>query len=81
MPDPLSLASGLAGILPLGISACQGLIWYYQGWDNCEENVRTAVHVVEDISKFFKLLEPLLGKLSAKQIEIVIQSQSLASQG
>ena|SRR5579862_4199083 len=79
MSDAFSVASSIAGVISLGLSACQGLVWYYQGWDDWEDDVRSTVQEFEDIFKFLKLFECRMGKLSTKQAEILLQSRSLAS--
>jgi len=76
MPDPLSVLSGAAGIISLGVTICQGLITYYQAWEAWEEDVHDAVQDIEDFSKFLSLLKARIDKLSANQADIVRQAHA-----
>jgi ankyrin repeat domain-containing protein 50 len=76
MSDPLSVLSGAAGLVSLGITICQGLITYYQAWDAWEDDVRGAMQDVEDISKFLGLLKARIDKLSADQADIINQAHT-----
>lgn len=76
MSDPLSVLSGAAGIISLGVTACQGLITYYQAWEAWEDDVRGAMKDVEHVSKFLSLLKARIDKLPADQIDIVNQAHA-----
>ena len=77
MSDPLSVLSGAAGIISLGITTCQSLITYYQAWDAWEDDVHGALQDVEDASKFLNLLKARIDKLSADQADIVSQAHTV----
>jgi hypothetical protein len=66
----IDVASGTAGLITLGISVCQGLIWYYKAWDDWENDVRDAVQELEETSNFLQSAQVRLGKLSQKQADI-----------
>ena len=67
------------GAISLGITVCQGLVWYYQGWSAWEDDVKSAVQDVEDVSKLLNILQGRLGKLSADQADIVSQAHIIAA--
>ncbi|KAK5716591.1 hypothetical protein LTR15_009482 [Elasticomyces elasticus] len=48
------------GIASLGIQVCQGLVWYYNGWKDCPEDVQRAVAVIESLSRTLEFFEPIL---------------------
>ena len=71
MADPLSVSSGVAGLISLAITVCQSLITYYKAWEGREDDVRSAVQDVEDVLKFLDLFNTRIGKLSVDQADIV----------
>ena len=77
MSDPLSVISGAAGVVSLGITVCQGLLAYYNAWDDWEDDVRNAVTDIEEIQKYLTLLHPRIVKLTVNQADIVNQSHSV----
>ena len=52
----MEAASGVAGLLSLGIAVCQSLLDYYQSWKKAEENVANTCASIEELSKTLKLL-------------------------
>lgn len=79
MSDPLSVLSGAAGLISLGFSVCQGLVSYYQAWSAWEDGVQNAVQDVQETLKFLSLLHARIGKLSAHQVDIVVQAKALTA--
>lgn len=43
MADPLSIASGVAGVVSFGLEVCRGLMEYYDKWKGYDADV-TALH-------------------------------------
>jgi len=79
MSDPLSVISGAAGIVSLGITVCQCLLTYYNAWDDWEDDVRNAMADIEEIQKYLTLLHPRIVKLTVNQADIVNQAHSVMS--
>lgn len=67
------------GAVSLGITVCQGLVWYYQGWSAWEDDVKSAVQDVEDVSEFLKILQGRLDKLSADQADVASQAHKITA--
>jgi len=67
------------GAISLGITVCQGLVWYYQGWSTWEEDVKSAVQDVEDVSEFLNILQGRLSKLSTDQADVAAQAHKIAT--
>ncbi|KAF2230808.1 hypothetical protein EV356DRAFT_536036 [Viridothelium virens] len=57
MTDPLSISSGAAGAVSLGIQICQGLVKYYKDWNSREEDVEVAVTSLEREQNILILLQ------------------------
>lgn len=76
MSDPLSVTSGAAGIVSLGITVCQGLVSYYQAWESWEDDVKSAIRDVEGVSNYLYLVNSRIGKLSPEQADTVKQAQA-----
>ena len=55
--EALSISSGVAGLISLGITACQGLLDYYDSWKNAESNVTSMYTSIQALTKTLKLLE------------------------
>lgn len=75
----MSVISGAAGIVSLGITVCQGLLTYYNAWGDWEDDVRKTVADVEEIQKYLALLHPRIVKLTVNQADFVNQSHSVIS--
>ena len=58
--DPFSMTSGAAGIISLGITACQGLIDYYNNWKDYDEGIKQMLESIESLTKTFALLQKAL---------------------
>ena len=54
--EGLGAASGVAGLLSLGIAVCQSLLDYYHSWKEAEDNVAKTYASIEELSKTLKLL-------------------------
>ena len=52
----MEYASGVAGLLSLGIAVCQSLLDYYDSWKKAEEKVAKTYASIEELSKTLKLL-------------------------
>lgn len=52
----MEAASGVAGLLSLGIAVCQSLLDYYHSWKKAEDNVAKTYASIEELSKTLKLL-------------------------
>ena len=55
--DAFSVASTAAGLISLGITACQGLLTYYQSWKDADETVNNMYESIEALSKTFMILQ------------------------
>ena len=79
MADVLGIASGVAGIVSLGISVCQGLLGYYDSWKDAEDNVASMRKSIEALMKTLERLSscikgPGLGADCVKDVEECIAS-------
>lgn len=52
----MEAASGIAGLLSLGVTVCQSLLDYYESWKHAEENVAKTYSSIEELFKTLKLL-------------------------
>ena len=64
MADPLSIAAGVAGVLSLGISVCNGLIEYYQKYSSRTKNI---ARTVDSLKGLCTLLEKLQSTLNVRE--------------
>ena len=58
--DSLSISSGAAGLISLGITVCQGLLDYYDSWKNAESNVVRMYTSIRALTETLGLLESAL---------------------
>lgn len=49
MGDPLSIASGVAGLVSFGLQVCQGLMEYYDAWKGYEADVTALYNSVNNL--------------------------------
>ena len=56
--DALGISSGVAGLISLGITVCQGLLDYYDSWKNAESNVTRMYASIQALTLTLKLLQP-----------------------
>lgn len=54
MADPLSIASGVAGLVSLGITVTQGIVAYYSSWKDCPSDVSNTVQSLSNLSEILK---------------------------
>lgn len=54
--EPVGFASGVAGLLSLGITVCQGLLSYYNSWKDADENVARTLDSIGRLAKTLALL-------------------------
>lgn len=59
--EPVGLASGLAGLLTLGITVCQGLQGYYSSWKYADNNIARTLASVETLTKALVLVQSAVG--------------------
>lgn len=58
--EALGIASGVAGIISLGITVCQGLLDYYDSWKDAQASVAQMYASIEALTKTLRLLETAL---------------------
>jgi hypothetical protein len=65
MSDPVSIASGAAGLISLGLTLCQGLVQYYDAWKHQDRdigNVSSRLVVLKDILELLVTMLPNLDR-------------------
>lgn len=60
MSDPLSAVSGVADVVSLGITACQGLIKYIDSFASASETVRSTIKTAGSLAQLLQLVESYL---------------------
>lgn len=60
MSDPLSAAGSAVGVVSLGITACQGLLSFYQGWKAYDSDLDQAAARSQEFSNSLKSLRATL---------------------
>lgn len=55
-----AVASGVAGVISLGLTVCQGLLKYYQSWKDSDKDIARTSDFLEQQSKTLHLLEQAL---------------------
>lgn len=53
----LGISSGVAGLISLGMTVCQGLLDYYDSWRDARNHVEKMYNSIQALSKTLKLLE------------------------
>lgn len=86
MGDPLSVASGVAGIISLGLTVCSGLLDYYGAWKEQPSETSAMCESLEALGKIFRLLEqrvrhPLLDADSVERVTESIIACAASVQG
>ncbi|KAF7511425.1 hypothetical protein GJ744_004614 [Endocarpon pusillum] len=51
MAEALGLASGVAGLVSLGLTVCQGLLRYYGSWKDSEADVASMISSIHNLSE------------------------------
>ncbi|KAG2413226.1 hypothetical protein HFD88_002415 [Aspergillus terreus] len=57
MPDPLSIASGTAGLLSLGIQVTQGLVKFYATYKDRDTDLEKITRNLDSLLSIFRLLD------------------------
>jgi ankyrin repeat domain-containing protein 50 len=57
MGEPISIVSGAAGIVSLGLTVCSGLLQYYGSWKDSPTDVLAMCESLEALTKTFQLLD------------------------
>jgi hypothetical protein len=78
MAEALGIASGVAGIVSLGIEVCQGLLEYYNSWKDAESEVMTTYNSMQDLTKILLLVKSTLDDQDLKEEIIVKIHDSIA---
>lgn len=55
--EALGVSSGVAGLISLGITVCQGLLDYYDSWKDAESHVERMYTSIQALTKTLRLLE------------------------
>lgn len=65
----MEVASGIAGLISLSITACNGLVSYYQSWSSQDEAIAALQQSLTDSHRILRLFHKPLARISAEQIE------------
>jgi uncharacterized protein YoxC len=63
MADPFSVISGAAGVVSLGLTACQGLVAYYAPFKSFSTETESFVTSVKGLSATLELLKSRINRL------------------
>jgi hypothetical protein len=66
MAEALGVASGVAGLVSLGIELCQGLLEYYKSWKDAESEIATTCSSIQDLTKILLLVKSTLDNQDLK---------------
>lgn len=55
--EALGVASSAAGLISLGITACQGLLVYYRSWKDADETVKNMYESIDSLTRTLMVLE------------------------
>lgn len=69
MSDPLSIASGIAGLISLGIQVSQTLVDFYTAYKGQDENVARTTQKIQSLLPIFCRLDVALAKREFRQDE------------
>ncbi|KAI9148367.1 26S proteasome non-ATPase regulatory subunit [Paramyrothecium foliicola] len=77
------LASGIAGLVSLGITVCQGLLLYYNSYKGFRDDIDTTYMSVESVAKALLAIESVVsrGRFSPEVASLVENSVRLCAQG
>ena len=76
MADILGTA---VGVVSLGIQVCNGLVQYYSAYKDYDENVKTTVSQIEDLSNILTVLQSTLHARVPDPVQLKIVEDSIAS--
>ena len=65
MADPFSVAGGVVGVVSLAITACQGVISYYNSWETQDQNIIDAKGKIERLRSSLSALQEILPKIKS----------------
>ena len=63
MAEPFSVASGVVGVVTLGITACQGVVSYYNSWETQDQSISDAKEKIERWQSSLSALKEILPKM------------------
>lgn len=72
--EALGVAASAAGLVSLGMTACQGLLVYYRSWKDADETVNNMYGSIEALSRTCMVLErsissPTLNKDAIQRVD------------
>ena len=79
MAEPLSIAGSAVGVISLAITACQGVLSYYNSWDTQDQNIKDAKGRIERLRTSLSALEEILPKISSSSAIAVHVEQCILS--
>lgn len=77
--EAFGVASTAAGLISLGITACQGLLEYYRSWKDADETVNNMYGSIEALTKTFTVLERSISSSTLNQDAIQRVNESIES--
>ena len=57
MSEPFSVASGVVGVVSLGITTCSALLRYYDSWKDSRKDVAAMYETLDRLNKTFILIQ------------------------
>ena len=57
MADPISISSGVAGLVSLGLTVCSGISQYYVSWKDSEKDTARLRESLDTLTKTFTLIK------------------------
>lgn len=81
--EAFSAASTAAGLISLGITACQGLLEYYRSWKDADETINNMYESIQALTRTLMLLERSMSSptLNTDAIQRVNESKESCKQG
>ncbi len=76
MADLFSVGAGLTGVISLGLTACQGLIKYYESARSQAADVEKAVKQAEDLRSTLEILEKVIKTPQCGATNVVVHVES-----
>lgn len=65
MADGFSIAGSAVGVISLAITTCQGVLSYYNSWDNQDQKISDATGNIERLRSSLSALEEILPRISS----------------
>ncbi|EEU45268.1 uncharacterized protein NECHADRAFT_80786 [Fusarium vanettenii 77-13-4] len=69
MADPFSIASGVAGIVSLGITICSGLDTYFSAIKDRDDDLKRASELLSLLRRYIELIRPSASTLSSRHAQ------------